>query len=66
MGQQESSVRGAQEAWGEEAQLTQAQTELMGGEEAGSGLVQALKYGLQLLRCQAQIALQALARWRAG
>lgn len=34
------------------AQLTQAQTELAGGEEAGVGLVQALKHSLQLFWCQ--------------
>lgn len=40
--------------------LTQAKAELVGCEEAGVGLVQALKYGLQLLWGQGQVALQAL------
>lgn len=41
--------------------LTQAQAKLPGSEEASVGLVQTFKHSLQLLRCEEQVTLQALA-----
>lgn len=44
------------------AQLTQAQAKLPGSEEASVGLIQTFKHSLQLLRCEEQVILQALAK----
>lgn len=47
---------------GAEEGLTQAKAELPGSEETRVGLVQTFEHSLQLLRCEGQVTLQALAR----